>query len=119
MPQELIWSTLLALAVVVMLTGWMKYLRRPAWQGKAFAVLVLTSLPTLVLLVVGALAVVSAWPVLPAIAPLLLCFGALLQVVHATDDSQKLGDDPRDALALSGWIAVLFGAGWAAVDALV
>ena len=50
MAQELIWLTLLALAVVVILTGWMKYLRKPAWSGRAFAVLVLTNLPTLGLL---------------------------------------------------------------------
>ncbi|WP_285026559.1 hypothetical protein [Plantibacter sp. ME-Dv--P-122b] len=119
MAQELIWLTLLALAVVVVLAGWMKYLRKPTWSGRPFGILVLTSLPTLVLLVVGALSVVSEWPILPAIAPLLLFFGALLQVVHAADDSEKLGDDGRDALALAGWIAVLFGAGWAAVDALI
>ncbi|MET3511503.1 hypothetical protein [Plantibacter flavus] len=119
MAQELIWLTLLALAVVVVLTGWMKYLRKPAWSGRAFAVLVLTNLPTLGLLVVGALAVVEQWPILRAIAPLLLFVGALLQVVHATEDARKLGVRERDALALSGWIAVLFGAGWAAVDALI
>lgn len=119
MAQELIWLTLLALVVVVVLAGWMKYVGKTAWRGRPFMILVLANLPTLLLVTVGAFSVVGEWPILPAIAPLLLFFGALLQVVHAADDSEKLGDDGRDALALAGWIAVLFGAGWAAADALI
>ncbi|NUJ89677.1 hypothetical protein HOW07_16805 [Plantibacter sp. MCCC 1A11337] len=117
--QELVWFVLLALAVVVVLIGSMNYVRRPSWQGRAFRILVLTSLPTLVILVIGSLSVLYGWKVLPAIAPMLLFVGALLQIVHASSDADKLSDGARDALSLSGWTAVLFGAGWAVGDALL
>jgi hypothetical protein len=118
-PQELFWLILLVIAVVAMLIGWQRYLRKPLWSGAAFNLLTLANLPTVILLVVGALATLEGWKVLPAIAPLLLLYGALLQVVHASSDADRLDRDVRDALALSGWVAVLFGAGWAAVDALI
>jgi CHASE2 domain-containing sensor protein len=117
--QELIWFVLLALAVVVVLIGSMNYARRPSWRGRAFLVLALTSVPTLVILVIGSLAVLYGWKVLPAVSPMLLLVGALLQIIQASSDADKLSEGSRDALSLSGWTAVLFGAGWAVGDALL